>query len=115
MFCYNGTTFEGRSLKFITTAFSVHRAHVSINMYYKLHHNKSNKNYNTHYQLKYNFSKQNGPQNSDRVQFGLQSPERCITKHLKNTKLYSIEFLRTEMTADPQTITENTRLTASNT
>ena len=26
-------------------------------------------------------------------------------KHLKNTKLYSIEFLRTEMTSDPQDIT----------
>ena len=25
----------------------------------------------------------------------------CVIKHLKNTKLYSIEFLRTEMTSDP--------------
>ena len=25
----------------------------------------------------------------------------CIIKHLKNTKLYSVEFLRTEMTSDP--------------
>ena len=25
----------------------------------------------------------------------------CIVKHLKNTKLYSIEFLRPEMTSDP--------------
>ena len=25
----------------------------------------------------------------------------CIIKHLKNTKLYPIEFLRTEMTSDP--------------
>ena len=25
----------------------------------------------------------------------------CIIKHLENTKLYSIEFLRTEMTSDP--------------
>ena len=46
----------------------------------------------------YNFSIQNCPQNSDRVQFGFQSPERCIIKHLKHTKLYSIEFLRTEIT-----------------
>ena len=61
----------------------------------------------------YNFSMQNCPQNSDRVQLRFQSPEKCIIKHqyLKNTKLYSIEYLRTEMTPDPQTITENTRLT----
>ena len=26
---------------------------------------------------------------------------QCIIRHLKNTKLYSIEFLRTEMTTDP--------------
>ena len=39
-------------------------------------------------------------QNSDRVQFGSQSPKQCIMKHLKNTKLYSIEFLRTEITSD---------------
>ena len=53
---------------------------------------------------------QNCPQNIDRVQFQFQSLR--IIKHLINTKLYSIEFLRTEMTSDPQTITENTRLTA---
>ena len=45
--------------------------------------------------------KKNCPQNSDRVQPLFQSPKRCITKHLKHTKLYSIEFLRTEMTSDP--------------
>ena len=38
---------------------------------------------------------------NDEVQFQFQSPERCIIKHLGNTKLYSIEFLRTEMTSDP--------------
>ena len=48
----------------------------------------------------YNFSIQNCPQNSDRVQLRFQSPERCIIKHLKHTKLNSIEFLRTEMTSD---------------
>ena len=37
---------------------------------------------------------------SDIVQFSFQPPMRCITKHLKGTKLYSIEFLRTEMTLD---------------
>ena len=42
----------------------------------------------------YNFSIQNYPQNSDRVQFGFQfsHSERCIIKHLKNTRL-------TELTA----------------
>ena len=49
----------------------------------------------------YNFSIQNCPKNSDRVQFRFQSPQRCIIKHLKNGKQYSIEFLRTEMTSDP--------------
>ena len=49
----------------------------------------------------YNFSIQNRPQNSDRVQLQLQSPRRCIIKHLKHTKLYSIEFLRTDMTSYP--------------
>ena len=49
----------------------------------------------------YNFSIQNCPQNSDRAQVRFQSPKRCIIKHLKHTKLYSIEFLRTEMTSDP--------------
>ena len=47
----------------------------------------------------HNFSVQNRPQNSDRVRLRFQSPRRCIIKHLKNTKLYSIEFLRTEMTS----------------
>ena len=28
-------------------------------------------------------------------------PEQCIIKHLKNTKLYYVEFLRTEITSDP--------------
>ena len=41
----------------------------------------------------YDFSIQTCPQNSDRVQFRFWSPERCIIKHLKNTKLYSIEFV----------------------
>ena len=50
----------------------------------------------------YNFSIQNYcSKKSDRVQFRFQSPERCIMKHLKNTKLYAIEFSRTEMTSDP--------------
>ena len=31
----------------------------------------------------------------------LCSFERCIMKHLKNAKLYSAEFLRTEMLSDP--------------
>ena len=48
----------------------------------------------------YNFSIQNCPQNSDRVQLRFQSPKWCIIKHLKHTKLNSIEFLRTEMTSD---------------
>ena len=48
----------------------------------------------------YNFSIQNCHQNGDRVQLGFQSPKWCIIKHLKHTKLYSIEFLRTEMTSD---------------
>ena len=48
----------------------------------------------------YNFSTQSCPQNSDRVQLRIQSPKRCIIKHLKPTKLNSIEFLRTEMTSD---------------
>ena len=38
----------------------------------------------------FNFSIQNSPQNSDKVQFWFESAERCITKHLKNTKLYPI-------------------------
>ena len=45
-------------------------------------------------------SVQNCPQNSDRVQLRFQSPKRYIIKHL-NTKLYSIEFLRTEVTSGP--------------
>ena len=49
----------------------------------------------------HNFSIQNCLQNSDIVQFRFQSPERCNIKYLKNTKLYSIELLRTEMTSDP--------------
>ena len=49
----------------------------------------------------YNSSIQNCPQNSDRVQLQFQSPKRCIIKHLNHAKLYSIEFLRTEMTSDP--------------
>ena len=48
----------------------------------------------------YNFSVQNCPQNSDRVQFRFQSPERCIIEHLMNTKLHSIDLLGTEMTSD---------------
>ena len=48
----------------------------------------------------YNFSIQNCPQNSDIVQLRFQSPKLCIIKHLKHTKLNSIEFLRTEMTSD---------------
>ena len=55
--------------------------------------------YNTHYKSPHNNARQYCPRNSDRVQFQLQSPERCIMKHLKNTKLHSIEFLRTEMTS----------------
>ena len=47
-----------------------------------------------------NFSIQNCTQNSDRVQFRTRSPKRYIIKHLKNTKLYSVKFLRTEMTSD---------------
>ena len=35
----------------------------------------------------YNFSTQNCPHNSDIVQFRVQSPERCMKKHLKSTKL----------------------------
>ena len=62
---------------------------------------------------RYNFSVQNCYQNSDRVQLRSQSPERCIIKHLKNTKLCSIELLRTAMTSNPhQTISENTHPTA---
>ena len=49
----------------------------------------------------YNFSIQNRPKNSDRVQLRFQSPRRYIIKHLKHTKLYSIDFLRTEMTSYP--------------
>ena len=49
----------------------------------------------------YNFSIQNCPQSSDRVQLGFQSPKGCIMKHLKHTQLYSIEFLRTEITSEP--------------
>ena len=49
----------------------------------------------------YNLSLQNCPQYSDRVQFRFLSPELCIIEHLKNTKLYPIEFSRTEMTSDP--------------
>ena len=62
---------------------------------------KINAIYNTHINSPYNFSIQNCLQNSDRVQLRFQSPKRCIIKHLKHTKLYSIEFLRTEMTSDP--------------
>ena len=36
----------------------------------------------------YNFFMPSCPQNSDRVQFLFQFPERCVIKHLKNTKLY---------------------------
>ena len=49
----------------------------------------------------YNFSIQNFLQNSDRVQLQFQSPEKCTIKHLKHTKLYSIELLSIEMTSDP--------------
>ena len=38
---------------------------------------------------------------------GKTSPD-ALTKHLKNTKLNAIEFLRTEVTSDPQTEIENT-------
>ena len=41
------------------------------------------------------------PQNGDKVQFQFQSPKQCIIRHLLNTKLYSIEFLRTEMMSQP--------------
>ena len=51
--------------------------------------------------IAYNFSVKNCPQNSARVQVRFHSPERCIIRHLKNTKLYSVEHLRTEMTSDP--------------
>ena len=33
--------------------------------------------------------------------FGSSPMKKCIIKHSKHTKLYSIEFLRTEMTSDP--------------
>ena len=49
----------------------------------------------------HNFSIQNCPLNRDRVQFRFQFPERCITKYLKKTKMYSIEFLGVEMTSYP--------------
>ena len=49
----------------------------------------------------YNFSMQNCSENSDRVQFWFQSPQLCVIKHLKNTKLYSVDFPRTEMTLYP--------------
>ena len=49
----------------------------------------------------YNFSIQNCPQNSDRVQLRIQSPKWCILKHLKNKKLHSVESLKTEMMSDP--------------
>ena len=45
-------------------------------------------------------------------QYGYRS-HKCSNKHLKNTKLYSIEFLRTEMTSDPQTEIETTSRQAS--
>ena len=59
-----------------------------------------------------NFSIQNCPQNSDKVQFRFQFSKLCVIKYLKNTKLQSIESLKTKMTSDPQTITEISRLTA---
>ena len=49
----------------------------------------------------YYLSIQNCPQNSDGVQFRFQSPEWCMIKILKDSKLYSIEFLRMETTSDP--------------
>ena len=45
----------------------------------------------------YNFCIQNFLQNSDRVQFRFQPPERCIIKHLRNRKLYSIVSLGTDL------------------
>ena len=36
-----------------------------------------------------------------RVQYRLQSSKGCVIKRLKKTKLYSIAFLRAEMTSDP--------------
>ena len=47
----------------------------------------------------YNFCTQYCPQNIDRIQIHFQPPERCIVKHLKNTKLNSIKLLRTKMTS----------------
>ena len=46
-------------------------------------------------------TKLSDPPHSGRIQFRFQSPKRCIIKHFKNTKLYSIALLRTEMTSDP--------------
>ena len=54
-----------------------------------------------------NFTIRNCPQNSERVQFRFQFPKWCIIKHLKDTKLYFTEFLRTEMTSNPQNEAEN--------
>ena len=53
-----------------------------------------------HINSPYNFSIPNCPQNGDRVQFLFQSPEQCIIKQLKHTKLYSIYFLRTEVMSE---------------
>ena len=58
------------------------------------------------------FPHKNCPQNSNRVQFWFQSPERCIIKHLKSAKPYSIEFSGQNWRQISQTITKNTRLTA---
>ena len=38
----------------------------------------------------------NCPQNSNKVQFLFQPQKHCIIKYLKNTKLYSVEFLKTK-------------------
>ena len=49
----------------------------------------------------YDFSIQNCPKRRDRVQLRFQSPKRFVIKHLKQSKLYSVAFLRTEMTSEP--------------
>ena len=75
--------------------------------------------YNTHYQLPYNFSILNCPQNSDRVQLRFQSPEKCIIKPygsyslfqfdgsdvisvLKNSTEYSFVFFKCSLKIKPK-------------
>ena len=43
----------------------------------------------------------------------MEQVKTSFNKHLKNTKRYSIELLRTEMTPDPSTEIENTSNKAS--